>query len=85
MYRIYYKRWTSNICWLDAHITVENVIIPEDNIDIEITSSPDNIYYLYELFGGSISDDKKSLLLAKLPEDIIKIKKYNPDYTSLIG
>lgn len=78
MYRIYYKRWTSNICWLDAHITVESVVIPEDNMDIEITSSPDKICYLHELFGGSISDDEKFLLLAKLPEDIIKIKSITP-------
>lgn len=85
MYRIYYKRWTSNTCWLNGHITVENVVIPENNMDIEITSSPDKICYLYELFGGSISDDKKSLLMARLPEDVIKIKKYNPSYISILS
>ena len=75
MTRIYYKQWITNYYCNEMFVNVDSISVPDDGLDIVITADKDTIEYLNEIFGGSISEDKRHLLLAKMPEDIIKYRE----------
>ena len=75
MVRIYYKQWFSSCYYNEMFVTVNHFYCPANGFDIVITADEDKIYYLHDIFGGTIAKDKKHLLLAQIPEDIIRVKE----------